>query len=106
MLEIPFSDAPAQVFQTELDGRRLEFTALWNDRSNVWTMDIADAITGEVLAKSLPIVLGQDILAAYNFGLGALVAVDTGNTGMDAGPDDLGQRVKVWWMSPEELLTD
>lgn len=103
MLEIPFSSAVAQVFDTRLGDRFIRFTAYWNDRSNVWTMNLADADTGQVMATSIPILTGQDLLAPYNFGLGATVPYADDALGRDAGADELGGRVKVWWLSPEEV---
>ena len=55
-----------------------------------------------VLADSLPLVIGQGLLDSYNLGIGELFVVDTSGAGVDAGPDDLGERVKLYWVSEEE----
>ena len=52
---------------------------------------------------ALPLVIGQDLLEPYNFGIGRIFCFDTSNQGIDAGPDDLGERVKVYWFSPDEV---
>jgi hypothetical protein len=103
MLEIPFTSDASQLFETDIAGRRLAFTAMFNDRSGVWTLGIADAVTNELIVDSLPIVLGQDLLEPYNLEIGTLIAIDHSNTVNDAGPDDLGTRLKVWWFSAEEV---
>ena len=55
------------------------------------------------LTASLPLVIGQDLQEPYNFGIGRIFCFDTSNQGIDAGPDDLGERVKVYWFSPDEV---
>ena len=103
ILELPFSNDPAQVFTTQLDDAKYTFAAKYNDRSGVWTLDLYDGATQQLVAASLPLVLGQDLLEPYNLGVGRLLCVDTSGQGRDAGPDDLGERIKVYWFSPDEV---
>lgn len=101
--EIPLESVPAQSFVTTLDEIAIRFTIKWNDRSGVWTMDLFDNVTNDPLLYSIPLVLGQDLLEAYNLNIGAIIMVDTANQGIDAGVNDLGYRVKMYWLSMDEL---
>ncbi len=105
ILELPFSNDAAQVFTTQLGETKYIFDARYNDRSGVWTVDLYDDSSKALIAASLPLVIGQDLLEPYNFGIGSLLCVDTTSQGLDAGPDDLGDRVKVYWFSPDEVTT-
>ena len=103
ILELPFTSDPAYVFTTQLGETKYRFDVKFNDRSGVWTLDLYDATTQTLIVASLPLVLGQDILEPYNFGIGALFCVDTTGQGLDAGADELGSRVKVYWAIPDEV---
>ncbi len=106
ILELPFSNDPAQSFVTQLGDRKFHFDTRFNDRSDVWTLDLADATTKTPLVTSLPLVLGQDLLEPYNLGIGSILCIDTSGQGADAGPDDLGRRVKLYWFSSDEVASD
>ena len=103
MLEIPVSNDPAQVFTTQLGETKYVFDVKYNDRSGVWTLDLYDATTQALVVASLAMVIGHDLLEPYNFGIGRLFCFDMTNQGLDAGPDDLGDRVKLYWFSPDEV---
>lgn len=102
MLELPVTSDSAQSFTTQLNDAKYTFDILYNDRSGVWTMSLTDTATQVLIAASLPLVIGQGLLDSYNLGIGELFAVDTSGLGNDAGPDDLGARVKLYWASEEE----
>lgn len=104
ILELPFSSDPAQVFSTQLGDTKYTIEAKYNDRSGVWTIDLYDGPTRELIVASLPLVIGQDLLEPYNFGIGRILCVDGAGQGRDAGHDDLGERVKVYWFSPGEVI--
>lgn len=103
ILELPISSDPAQSFVTQLGDTKFRFEIKFNDRSSVWTMDLIDEVTKEPLLYSIPLVLGLDLLEPYNLGIGHLLVVDESNRGRDAGPGDLGSRVKAYWFSPDEV---
>jgi hypothetical protein len=103
ILELPFSNDPAQVFTIQLGDAKFVFDSKYNDRSGVWTLDLYDAATKALIVASLPLVIGQDLLEPYNFDMGSILCVDTTGQGMDAGPDELGDRVKVYWFSADEV---
>jgi hypothetical protein len=103
MLVVPLTSDPAQSFDVQLGDDKLTIEARFNDRSNSWTFDLTDANTQETLVTGVPLLIGQDMLAPYALGRGGLVATDLSSTDTDAGPDDLGDRVIVTWLSPDEL---
>lgn len=103
IIELPLSSDPAQTMVTQLGDVKYQIEAKYNDRSGVWTLDLAVASTSDVIVQSLPLVIGQDLLEPYNFDMGSLLVVDTSGRHKDAGPDDLGSRVKVYWFSPDEV---
>lgn len=104
ILELPLSSDAAQIFTTQLGDAKYTFDVKYNDRSGVWTLDLYDASTQLMMVASLAMVIGQDLLEPYNFGIGSLLCVDSSGQGLDAGPDDLGDRIRVYWFSPDEVV--
>lgn len=104
ILELPFTSDSAQTFVTQLGDNKYQVDVKFNDRSGVWTFDLSDDATKSVLLQSIPLVLGQDLLEPYNLGIGRMMAFDTTNAGKDATADDLGDRIKVYWISGDEVL--
>lgn len=102
--ELPFSSVPSRRFTTQLGDAEYTFETRFNDRSGVWTFDLYDGASQQLMVASVPMVLGQDLLEPYNFGIGSILCVDANGTGIDAGPDDLGDRVKVYWFSADEEI--
>lgn len=104
IVELPFSSDAAQTMVTQLGDVKYQIEVKYNDRSGVWTMDLSDYLTQQPIALSMPLVLGQDLMEPYNFGVGRFLTVDTSGRGVEAGPDDLGGRVRVYWFSEDEVL--
>jgi hypothetical protein len=104
ILELPITSAPAQAFTTQLGDQKFYFELQFNSRSGVWTIDMLDDATREPIVIGLPILLGIDLLDAYNFPYGALVAVERGADGKEASASDLGARVSLFWVSPDEVI--
>ena len=104
ILTLPMSNDPAQTFICQLGDTKYQFTVRFNDRSGTWSMDIADDVTGDYILTGIALLLGQDLLAPYNLGIGRMLVVDNASTGKDAGVDDLGVRVTVVWFSPDEVI--
>ncbi|MDQ7745452.1 phage baseplate plug family protein [Hydrogenophaga pseudoflava] len=102
IVSLPLTSDPAQSFTVQLGRSKYLFDVKFNSRSGVWTFDLFDAATKVAMLASIPIALGVDMLWPYNLGIGRLIAGDSSNRGRDAGSDDLGQRLKVFWFSPEE----
>jgi hypothetical protein len=108
MLLVPFNSDPSNVFTTQLgDGVKYTFETRYNEgfsgEGGFWTFDLTRAIDSEKLLSGVPILLGQDLIEPYALGIGSLIPVDEANTDVDAGPDDLGVRVNVYWFSADEL---
>ena len=101
MVIIPFT-SEKEVFTCQLGDYLLRFRSLFNDVTGVWHFDLTDATTDEMLCDQIPILIGLDMLEPMNLGIGAMIAVDTSGADRDAGPDDLGSRVIVFYYSPEE----
>lgn len=104
ILELPLSSDPAQRFTTQLGDKKYDFDVKYNDRSGVWTMDMADNASKLSILSGVPLVLGQELLEPYNLAIGQMLVVDGTNQGKEAGPDDLGDRVKLYWISPDEVI--
>lgn len=104
ILELPLTADPAQTFTCQLGDIKYFIQVRFNSRSGVWTLDLLDDATRVLLLAGAPIVLGVDILEACNFGIGSLIAVDLSSTGLDATVEDLGTRVALFWVSPDEVL--
>ena len=91
---------------TSLYGTTVILDVRWNSRDNAYYMDISSSL-GTPIATGLKIVLGTYIGRQVNhpiFTNGVLLAVDNSGQGQDAGFDDLGGRISVWYYSASELL--
>lgn len=100
---LPFTSDPAQTFTVALAGTKYDIEARYNDAAGYWTFDLSLTSTGVTLISEVPILIGQDLLAPYALQIGGFVATDLSGAGLDAGPDDFGDRVIVSWLSPTEL---
>lgn len=100
---IPFTSDPAQSFSVLLGESKFSIEARWNETAAFWTFDLTTLPAGVRLVSGAPILIGQDMLSPYALGIGGLVATDINGIGVDAGPEDLGDRVTVTWFSEEEL---
>jgi hypothetical protein len=103
MLILPFQPDPARDFTVQLGDLKYTLEARYNERSESWTFDVVRDVDQVTLLTGVPLLLGQDMLAPYSLNIGGLLAADLGNTNTDAGPDDLGDRLIVTWLSPEEI---
>lgn len=104
IIELPITSDAAQTFVTQLGDVKYQFDVIYNDRSGIWTMTITEFVSQVVIISGLPIVLGQPLLEPYNFGIGELLVSDTSESSTDAGADDMGTRVKVYWASEDEVF--
>lgn len=126
MLILPFTAEPFRTFTTNLNGHSYQFTTNYNERNGVWSFDLADGETGDPIISGVPILIGCDLLGPYGLGIGSMYAVDQaataapaliGTTGvvgpvlqmtdadpLDAFNDDLGTRVIVVYLAPNETM--
>lgn len=105
MITLPLTSDPSRTFTVPFNDSSYRVTTRFNERSGVWTLDIADGDTDTLLVSGMPVVLGADLLAAFCPRLGTMLAVDLEadlEHGTDAGPEDLGTRIKVIWLEPGE----
>lgn len=102
IVQLPLTSDAAQVFVTQLGNVKYQFDVIYNDRAGVWTMTITDFVSQTVLIAGIAVVLGAPLLALYNLEIGELIVSDTSESSRDAGPDDLGTRVCVYWLSADE----
>lgn len=96
---LPFTSDTPQTLTVQLGSTKYDFALRWNERAAVWCMDITDTASQTLLVAGIPLVLGSDILSPYDLQMGSMVVVDGTGLGEDAGPDDLGVRVNVYWYS-------
>lgn len=103
MTEIPIeSGVPSQTFKVDLEGDTYNFRIIYNTRVGVWTFDLSNE-DGESLADGVTMVMGTDLIDQYNLNIGALIMAEEGITRLDAGVDDLGERVLLIHLTEEEV---
>ena len=103
MTEIPLlTGEPAQSLRVELEGELYNFRITYNERLTAWSLDLSDVDAVE-LASGILLVVGVDLLNAYNLNLGGLFMVEIGTTGGDAGADNLGDVYKLIHLTAQEL---
>jgi hypothetical protein len=116
MVTVPFTSDAWRSFSTVLNDVEYTFSQRFNEVSGVWSFDLGLESTGETLAAGIPILIGCDLLEPYALGIGSMFAVDLqavaadGPEGflpdaVDAGPEDLGERVVVVYIAPGEAIT-
>jgi len=103
MLLLPLTGDPARSFTTDFAEGKYLLEARWNERGAVWTFDVVRDADQVRLLAGVPILLGQDLLAPYALGIGGLIAADQSQTDTDAGPEDLGERVVLFYLDQAEL---
>lgn len=104
-------------FDTDIDGATYVFDVEWNSRDNIdratgkpmgaWYFHVYEQNLTRI-ACSIKIVLGTYLGRRVNhrlFRRGVFTAVDTTNSGRDAGFDDLGTRVIVKWIPTVRVLS-
>lgn len=109
---------PLQTFQTVIMNRTYSFTFKWNAREcagknadgtprfGAWFFDVAEG-DGTTILTSIKVVLGTRLGQNCNHELFrdcALIAHDTSQDAVEAGLDDLGSRVQLLHLTPNDLL--
>jgi hypothetical protein len=101
---VPVGPEAFQNLTVALGGVRVVMDIAYNERTGLYSLSMFDEVTQSALVEGAPIVLGEDMLAPYNFGLGRLIPVDQATTMIDAGFGDLGGRVVLVWASDDEVF--
>jgi hypothetical protein len=90
---------------TTLGGRQFIFDVKWNARDEAWYMDISTS-SDVIIRHGIKIVLGTIFdgrTVNSESPQGALIATDLTGVGLDAGFDDLGDRVVVYFLTPDDV---
>lgn len=96
---------PHYRFGTMLDGVPFMCDVRWNGRAKVWYLAILDAQAVPIRA-GIPIVLGAILggrCVDKRIPRGLLMAADLSGANRDAGYDDLGTRVVVYFHALDEF---
>lgn len=99
------TDLARYSFDIDLDAAKFTFDFEWNDRDAGWYFSMADA-DGVALLSGRRVVLGYPLIRIYKgagFPPGELVAIDTSSQNQEPGFGDLGERVKLIYVTAAEL---
>jgi hypothetical protein len=99
--ELPIIFAPSQTFSATLAERRCDFTMNYSEWSDRWSFDLA--IDGVDVLHGRRIVVGTDLIAPFNFGIGEIVALDPSGGNAKPGRTELPDgRVRLYhaWDAP------
>lgn len=106
---LPFTptDPPTPHYRVsvQLDGATYLFDVRWNGRAGAWFLDIFTA-DETPLARGVKVVLGAVLarrVISERWPGGILVANDASGEGREAGYDDFGTRVLVYFYTFEEI---
>lgn len=92
-------------FDIDLDDVKFAFSFEWNDRDAGWYMSIATP-EGVPVLSGRRVVLGYPLISIYRdarLPAGTLVAIDTTGVNEEPGFGDLGERVKLLYVTRAEL---
>lgn len=93
----------------QLDGAFYGIRLRWNRRAACWFMDLSDA-TGAPLASGVGLRLGAPLTMRLRtrpgMPQGVFGLVDTTGSGVDPGLDELGQRVRLVYLTAQELVEE
>ena len=99
---------PSYEFVTSLGVATYTVGVRWNGRDGAWYLDLADA-DGDPIRSGLKIALGVligDRSTDPRWPAGVFLVTESSGTGLDAGIDDLGARVRVLFLSyADDLAT-
>lgn len=93
------SDLPAYDFQITLDDVILNLSFSWSERSQLWSMDVAD-LNQDMIVSGVPLFTEYPLLFRFKderLPPGQWFCVDTKNEGKNPGRDDFGSRVILFY---------
>lgn len=104
---VPFDSVDTDYsFRTLISDVELTFDVNWNDRDQAWYFSVADG-DGDPIVSGVKICLGLDLLANVrdrtSLPSGSLVALDTAQGQTRPGKTDLGDRVLLVFLTPDDL---
>lgn len=101
MKELVLIDSADQQFGTILNNRRVTFRFRYNTTSDRWSFDLSIDDLPVLMGKR--VVLGVNLLATTDFGIGQLFAISV-TSGALPDRDSLPARlVRLYWVSDEEV---
>lgn len=103
IINIPILNNNAQTLNILFGQVKYTLYFKYNDRASIWTIDISEADSGKILIEGVPLVLGQELLSPYNFGIGRLLLIDQREKHLEARFDDFENNARLYWFSPEEI---
>lgn len=105
MVIIPFSGIPKEDVDFNLNGLEVTLQARYSDVADCWGLTILDRTFDppRPILEGVTLVTGVDVLHPFAIGLGGLACVSTDGSGVDPGQGELGQRVKVVYLTPDEV---
>jgi hypothetical protein len=92
---------------TVLEGETFTFAVRWNGRAASWFFDLYD-VNGEIIIAGVRIALGVLLgrrTTDPRMPNGSFIVSDLSNAGREAGIDDLGSRVKVFFYPAAQLAS-
>lgn len=100
---VPLTSDGAYRFNIELNGIVYTFEIKYNVRFNTWSFSMLqneiDVITG------VGMLIGVNMLEPFTLdNIGGLYMFDDSGQKLDAGPDDLGTRVIMIYLTPQEVI--
>jgi hypothetical protein len=101
MREIKIIDTAHQEFTAILNGKRCSFAFHYNPTAERWCFDLAVADAWKIRGRR--VVLGRNLLATSDPGIGVLVALDIENSGNLPNRVNLpARRVRLFHLAPDE----
>jgi Domain of unknown function (DUF6983) len=103
MEKIPLIQSQSTVFNVDLNSINYNMQTKYNYRFGYWTLDIL--IGEDPFLMGIGMLIGTNILSQYPKAnnIGALIMFDTSDSNLDANFNELGERVIMIYLTPEEL---
>lgn len=102
----PDDGYPHQSAQVQLGDAYFTVVWHWSGREGVWYFSLSDA-DGSAIVSGVRVVLNADLLRGVSDARrppGVMAVVDPAGRATEPGLNDLGTRVKVVYIPPEELV--
>lgn len=104
ILDLQITSEPCQRFEITLGEIDYSIEIKFNDRSLLWTIDLSEAISSLILFAGVPLLLGEDLLAPYNYKIGKLMILNNSAEFFDATSENLGTSLSLYYVTDDELV--
>lgn len=104
ILDLQITNEPCQRFEITLGETDYFVEIKFNDRSNVWTIDLTESITNKILFAGTPLLLAEDLLSPFNYGIGKLMLVNNSAELKDATSENLGSTLSLYYLTEDEII--